>query len=328
MGKQFVKDLKIGSPVQAQFVVFDIQELAFSAPSRTGESFLKLMLGDISGSIKGIIWDRSMVTEPINQDDILLISGEVKDYHGPQLIINYYKKVNREHINRAYFQPVAARKPAEMWEELQQVILKHVNDEFLLELLNMLFADETIVQKFLTAPAAKLIHHNYLGGLLEHTLEVIDLCLKIAELYPDKISVPLLITGAVLHDVGKIEEYDQDSFTFQQTDKGRLLGHITIGLGILQEKIAKIPLFPDHLRLELEHMLVSHHGEKEWGSPEIPMTVNAFALFHADLVSARLKQFLQIMENGNRHDLTWTKFDRFLGRRIFTGFKDGEALRE
>ncbi len=325
MGKQFVRDLRIGSPVQAQFVVFDIQELAFSAPSRAGDSFLKLMLGDVSGSIKGIIWDRSMVTEPIRQDDILLISGEVKEYHGPQVIINYYEKVSREHVNPAYFQPVAVRDPAEMWETLQRLISRHVGDKYLGRLLGMLFADEKIVQKFLRAPAAKLIHHNYLGGLLEHTLEVIDLCLKIAELYPQKISVPLLVTGAIFHDVGKIEEYDQDSFTFQQTDQGRLLGHIIIGLGILREKMGLVPSFPDHLRLELEHMLVSHHGEKEWGSPETPRTINAFALFHADLISARLRQFLQVMEGGSREDLTWTKFDRFLGRSIFTGWKEEET---
>ena len=128
------------------------------------------------------------------------------------------------------------------------------------------------------------------------------------------------MTGAVFHDVGKIEEYDQESFTFQQTDKGRLLGHITIGLEILRELMAKIPLFPDSLRVELEHMLISHHGEKEWGSPEVPQTVNAFALFHADLVSARLKQFMQIMDSAAREDLQWTKFDRFLGRRVYTGF--------
>lgn len=315
-----MKDLKIGTPVQSQFVVYDVQEMAFSASSRTGDSFFKLMLGDVSGSIKGIIWDRSMVAEPIRPDDILLISGEVKDYHGPQLIINYFKKVNKENINRAHFQPVAARRPADMWEELQEVVSTHATDEYLQELLKVFFADEALGRKFLNAPAAKVIHHNYLGGLLEHTLEVIEICLKIAALYPDKIYKPLLVTGAVFHDVGKIEEYDQESFTFQQTDKGRLLGHITIGLEILRELMAKIPLFPDSLRVELEHMLISHHGEKEWGSPEVPQTVNAFALFHADLVSARLKQFMQIMDSAAREDLQWTKFDRFLGRRVYTGF--------
>ena len=320
MGKQFVKDLKIGSPVQSQFVVIDIQELSYAAPSRSGESFLKLTLGDVSGTIKGVIWNRSMVTEPIRQDEILLISGEVKDYHGPQLNISHFEKISREHINRAYFQAVSARDPQEMWAELLEIIEAGVTDKNLRELLRILFADEEILQKFLTAPAAKTIHHNYIGGLLEHTLEVLEICLKLTELYPQNINKSLLITGAIFHDLGKIEEYDQESFTFQKTDQGHLLGHITIGLNILREQIKKVPSFPAKLSVELEHMLISHHGEKEWGSPELPQTMDAFALFHADLVSARLKQFMQIAEAGNREELAWSRFDRFLGRKVFTGW--------
>ena len=319
MGKQYVKDLKIGTPVQSQFVVVDIQELAYSSPSRSGESFLKLKLGDVSGSIKGIIWDRSIVTESINQDDVILVSGEVREYHGPQLIINYFEKINRNNINRAHFQAVSAKDPLVMWDELQGIIKGRVSDKYLQEFLSILFADEAFLNKFLSAPAAKVIHHNYLGGLLEHTLEVIEICMKFAALYPDRINESLLITGAICHDLGKTEEYDQESFSFQKTDKGHLLGHITIGLGIIREQFEKMPTFPDNLRVELEHMLISHHGEKEWGSPEVPQTINAYALFHADLVSARLKQFVQIIEAGSMEDTSWSRYDRFLGRRVFTG---------
>jgi 3'-5' exoribonuclease len=325
LGKQFIKDLKIGSPVQSQFVVIDIQELSYSAPSRSGESFLKLTLGDVTGSIKGVIWNRAMVTEPIRQDEVLLISGEVKDYHGPQLNINHFEKISKEHINRAYFQAVSARDTQKMWAELLEIIDTDVTDNDLRELLRGLFADEHILQKFLTAPAAKTIHHNYIGGLLEHTLEVIEICLKFVELYPHNINKSLLITGAIFHDLGKIEEYDQESFTFQKTDPGYLLGHITIGLGILREQIKKVSSFPGNLGVELEHMLISHHGEKEWGSPEVPQTINAFALFHADLVSARLKQFMQIAEAGNKEELAWSRFDRFLGRKVFTGWGSEEG---
>jgi len=317
LAKQFIKDLKIGAPVQSQFVVIDIQEIAYSSPSRSGESFLKLKLGDVSGSIKGIIWDRSIVTEPIKQDEILLVSGEVKEYHGPQLVISYFEKINKEYANRAHFQSTSPKDPKSMWKGLREIVAARVTDKNLLELLRLLFADENLVQKFMSAPAAKTIHHNYLGGLLEHTLEVIELSLKFAELYPDKINEPLLVTGAICHDLGKIEEYDRDSFTFQKTDKGQLLGHITIGLGMIRELLAKLPSFPDSLRIELEHMLISHHGEKEWGSPELPQTINAFALFHADLISARLKQFVQIMETGGGDDPSWSRFDNFLGRKVY-----------
>ncbi len=320
MSKQFVKDLKIGSQVQSQFVVADVKEISYSAPSKSGEYFIKLLLGDVSGTIRAIIWDRSMVTEPIRPDDVLLVSGEINEYQGPQLVINYFQKMKNEQINRRYFQPSSARDAHEMWCNLLRVTAEHVEDSHLNRLLQEIYQDQSIVERFMLAPAAKTIHHNYLGGLLEHSLEVVEISLKIAALYPEKLDRSLLITAAILHDIGKIEEYDLDSFTFQQTHRGRLLGHISIGAAIIREKMKEQPDFPATLQLSLEHMILSHHGEKEWGSPEVPQTFEAFALFHADLLSARMKQFSQVLEKHDKHDLPWTDWDRFLGRRAFTGF--------
>ncbi|MEW5919954.1 MAG: HD domain-containing protein [Bacillota bacterium] len=319
MGKQFVKDLKIGNYVQSQFFVVDVSEQPFSSPNRSGETFLKVMLADISGTIKGIIWDRSIMHEPIYTDDVLNISGEVKDYYGPQLNINCYEKVGRDKINRSYFQQVSERDPEVMWLELQNITAATVRDTHLSALLDLFYIDRGLVERFKLSPAARIIHHSYLGGLLEHTLEVIATCRHAAVLYPRQLNESLLITGAIFHDMGKIEEYNMDSLSFQQTDRGRLLGHIAIGLEILRGKIAALPAFPQGLKMELEHMLLSHHGEKEWGSPEIPQTFAAFTLFHADLLSARLKQFEQVMSRGGAVDGAWTKRDRFLQRSIFTG---------
>lgn len=319
MGKQFVKDLKIGSYVQSQFVVVDVSEQPFTSLNRSGDSFLKVILGDISGTIKGIIWDRSIVHEPINTDDVLNITGEVKDYHGLQLNISCYEKVERDKINRAYFQQCSTRKPEEMWSELQSITAAAVRDPHLSALLQRFYADESLVERFKQSSAARVVHHNYLGGLLEHTLEVIAFCRHAASLYPRHLNESLLIAGAIFHDMGKIEEYNMNSLSFQQTDRGRLLGHIAIGLELMGQKIAEIPAFPPELKMELEHMILSHHGEKEWGSPEIPQTFAAFTLFHADLLSARLKQFVQIMERDRDLDSAWTKRDRFLQRSIFTG---------
>ncbi len=320
MSKQFVKDLKIGSQVQAQFVVADVKELSYSAPSKSGEYFVKLLLGDISGTIKGIIWDKSMVTEPIRPDDVLLVSGEVTDYYGPQLVVNYFQKLDKDKINRHHFQPSSSRDSREMWCSLLRITSQAVSNPYLNKLLQVIFDDQKILDRFMLAPAAKTIHHNYLGGLLEHTLEVAEICLKLIELYPEKLDGSLLVTGSVLHDLGKIEEYDLDSFTFQQTDRGRLLGHISIGAGMIREKVQEVSGFPDPLMLALEHMILSHHGEKEWGSPEVPQIFEAFALFHADLLSARMKQFFHVMDKNHQKDSTWTEWDRFLGRRVFTGF--------
>lgn len=319
MEKQFVKDLRRGSFVESQFVVVDVRELPFSSPSRSGEYFLKLQLGDISGIINSIIWDSTLVKEPIYRDEVLLVRGEVGEYNGPQLVISGYKKIEKENVYRSHFQATSSRDTGEMWETLLNIVTQNVREENLLRLLKEFFSDEELVEKFKISPAAKLIHHNYLGGLLEHTLEVAEICLQVAALYP-QLDQSLLITAAIFHDLGKIEEYDPHSYVFEQTDKGRLLGHITIGLEMLRKLLDRLPLFPEKLKMQLEHALISHHGEKEWGSPEIPQTFEAFALFHADLISARLKQFQQVMDKDTGPSKHWTGWDNFLGRRVFTGF--------
>ena len=320
MNKQFVKDLKIGNIVESQFVVLDVREFPFSSPARSGESFLILQLGDVSGIIKGVIWERAIVKEPIYPNDVLLIRGEVGEYDGPQLVISTFKKMKQEEVHRDYFQAAAPRDREEMWDALLNIVAQSVQEENLHSLLKVFFSDEELVEKFKTSPAAKIIHHNYLGGLLEHTLEVVEICLQATRLYPQQLDQSLLITAAILHDIGKIEEYDAQSYIFEQTDKGRLLGHITIGLEIFRKMLAKLPRFPKNLKIQLEHALISHHGEKEWGSPEIPQTFEAFTLFHADLFSARLKQFQQVMEKYEKVPAPWTDWDRFLKRRVYTGF--------
>jgi 3'-5' exoribonuclease len=322
LSKQFVKDLKIGSLVQSYFVVVDIQRVSFSAPSKKGDYFLKLRLGDISGTLKAVIWDRSLVPGTITPDDILLVTGEVNDYQGPQLVINCCEIIDHSNINRNHLQPTCARDSGEMWRQLLTIASELVTEKHLQQLLNNFYDDSELVENFMLAPAAKTIHHNYLAGLLEHTLEVVEICRHISVLYPESINRSLLITAAIFHDIGKIEEYDPHSFTFKQTDKGRLIGHITLGLGILREKVSSILSFPQKTLIELEHMIISHHGERDWGSPEVPQTFNAYALFHADLLSARLKQFEQVINNYSQPNSNWTAWDRFLDRRVFTGFQD------
>ena len=136
-------------------------------------------------------------------------------------------------------------------------------------------------------------------------------------LYPAHLQLDLLLTGAILHDIGKIEEYDPASLSFEFSDRGKLVGHISIGKEMLDQKIRQIPDFPPSLKLELEHMILAHHGSREWGSPEIPKTIHAFTLFHADLVSARLNQFVQLMEKQPAGAGDWSEWDRYLERSIY-----------
>lgn len=317
MKKQLIRNLKVGDEVETQALVVDCNRGTFSSPNRSGEYFLKITLGDVSGSIKAILWDTSQLKEQVNRGDIIFVRGEVSDYHGPQVVINELRKLDQSKVNRGFFQPVSERDPQEMLVELKDVVSGEIKDPHLKLLLLSFFKDQEFVRRFALAPAARTIHHNYVSGLLEHTLEVIAVCRDLAKHYPAQIRLDLLLTGAILHDIGKIEEYDPASLNFDFSDRGKLVGHISIGKELLDAKIAQIPDFPPRLKLELEHMILTHHGTREWGSPEVPKTIHAFTLFHADLVSARLNQFVRLMEKHPRGDGDWTDWDRFLERSIY-----------
>ena len=147
MGKQFVSDLKIGTYVQSQFVVIDIREVSFSSPARNGEYFLRLLLGDISGTIKGVIWDPSLMREKIKVNDVLFVTGEVKEYYGLQLIISSYSKVDKETINRSHFQPCSLRDTEEMWQSLTGIVKQDVTEENLSRLMAIFYKEAEIVNK-------------------------------------------------------------------------------------------------------------------------------------------------------------------------------------
>lgn len=317
MKKQLIKSLRVGDEVETQALVLECSKATFSAPHRVGEFFLKLLLGDVSGSVKGIMWDAVQLKEQIQKGDVVFVRGEVSDYHGPQVVVSDLRKLDPEKVNRGFFQPVSERDPKEMLAELKQIMAAEIKDPHLKLLLISLFNDSDFVRRFALAPAARTIHHNYVSGLLEHTLEVITLCRDMVRLYPAQLQLDLLIAGAILHDVGKIEEYDPASLSFEFSDRGKLVGHISIGKEMLDQKISQIPDFPPRLKLELEHMILTHHGMREWGSPEVPKTIHAFTLFHADLVSARLNQFIKVMEKHPPGSGDWSEWDRFLDRSIY-----------
>ena len=326
MKKQMIADLRVGDEVETQALVLEANRSAFSSPQRAGEYFLKLTLGDVSGRVKAVMWDPPSGEEAVRQDDVIFLRGSVSDYHGPQVVVSSVRKLDPAKVNRAFFQQVSARDPDEMRAELEAVIDQEVRDGHLKALLEAFFGDSDFARLFASAPAARTIHHNCVGGLLEHTLEVIAICRSLAALYPGRIQVDLLLTGAILHDIGKLEEYRQDSISFDFTDRGKLVGHISIGKEMLDQKLAGLSDFPPALKLELEHMMLTHHGMREWGSPEVPKTIHAFTLFHADLVSARMNQFTGIMERHVPESGDWTEWDRFLERSIYISPSEEEEL--
>jgi len=320
MKKQMISSLKVGDEVETQAAILELNRAAFTSAQRAGEYFLKLTLGDVSGRVKAVMWDPPAGDEAVAAGDVVFLRGTVNEYHGPQVVVSDLKKLDKTKVNRAFFQPVSERDIEEMAAELQAVIKEEIADTDLRTLLEAFFGEPEFMRRFSQAPAARTIHHNCVGGLLEHTLEVVALCRGLADLYPGgQINRDLLLAGAILHDIGKLEEYRQDSISFEFSDRGKLVGHISIGKEMLDQRLAGLPDFPADLKLELEHMLLTHHGQRDWGSPEVPKTVNAFALFHADLVSARMNQFTGIMKNHPEGGGDWTEWDRFLERSIYMG---------
>jgi 3'-5' exoribonuclease len=317
VGKQFINELKVGDAVQSDFAVVEKALNAFSQPNRAGEYFLRLQLADVTGTLRAVAWEQGPELAALFEvGDVVRIRGEISNYHGPQLIIYSLEPVAPAEINYEYFQKVAPRSRAEMLDELHEMINK-VSHPYLQSLLQAFFADEAFLQRYSQAPAARTVHHNYVGGLLEHALETAALCEYFVQLHPT-LDLSLLICGALLHDVGKLEEYEVKGMSIQLTTAGKLLGHIMIGKEMLDAKIRQIPDFPADLHMQLAHLMLAHHGQKEWGSPEIPRTFEAYALHHADLISARLNQFAQAAQKSG-HNSKWTEYDRLLARDIYLG---------
>jgi len=184
-------------------------------------------------------------------------------------------------------------------------------------LLHLFFNDETIAALFKKAPAAKGFHHVYIGGLLEHTLSVIRLLDKINNHYQG-INRDLLITGGILHDIGKIYEYSYDSI-FDYSDQGRLIGHIVIGIEMLDKKIAAIEDFPEKLAMELRHLILSHHGTQEFGSPKRPKTLEALIVHFIDDLDAKVNAFQEFIAESRDDDAAWTPFHKLFERFIYKG---------
>ncbi|RQD78283.1 MAG: HD domain-containing protein [Candidatus Syntrophonatronum acetioxidans] len=314
----FVKDLKVGDRVNTLLAVIEKNLINYSTPNRAGEQFMRLLLGDVSGTITGVVWDNAPeISRTFERDDIVQVKGEINDYKGPQIIINSIQKVSKEEVDPASFQAATSKDRRQMFDRIKELITKKVEGKFLKRLLFDFFKDEEFCRSFVKAPGGRLIHHNYVGGLMEHSLEVAEVVLKMVDLYPDFLNKDLLVTSAILHDIGKIKEYDLNSISFQMTDRGKLIGHITMGREMVMERALKIDGYPEDIMLELEHMVLSHHGKKEWGAPEIPKTMNAFALYYGDLISARLNQFENLVKDSLVKEVKWSDWDRFLERNVF-----------
>ena len=319
-----IKDLKPGEIITGFFVVRK-SELK---TRKDGEPYLHLELGDRTGRITANIWDNAkQVYEQIHVGTIVKLKGTVRTYQDIlQLSIERIRNTKPDdNVHPKQFLPKGEIDTDSFVDRLYQTI-ESIKDPSLLQLLKRFFDDSDWFEKFKEAPGGKLWHHAYLGGLLEHTMCVVEICKIMAQLYP-KAHRDLLITGALLHDIGKIDEYGHDGGFFDFTDEGRLWGHISMGAQQVRnmiEGLEKEEQFPVELKRQIIHLILSHQGELEHGSPVLPATLEAIILYYSDEMDSKANAIKHIIDRDTEPGRTWSQYIRLLDRFIYLKEYDPE----
>ncbi len=314
MAKQYVADIKDRDVVKAVFLVKE----KIMAMAKNGKPYMNLRLMDKSGEVDAKVWDNTDVLDRLfDKNDFVQVRGKASVYMNKmQVVIAEIGKVPEEEVDLGDFLPESPRNGAEMRQELHNVVAA-LSDPHLKALLELFLADEPFMDLYCKAPAAKGMHHVYLGGLLEHSLALVKLVKTIVPLY-EGLNEELLVAGALLHDVGKIHEMSYDR-AFDYTDAGKLLGHITIGVELIEEKIRQVEGFPRELGLLLKHMLLSHHGQYEYGSPKRPKTIEATILNYLDDMDSKINGICYHIAKETVSTSRWTAHHRLYDRYFFKG---------
>jgi len=275
--------------------------------TKSGSDFLSTELGDKTASLNANIWEGfTELALRGKVGDVVKVAGVLEEYQGSLQIrvSNIRLSTDKDGVKPRNFLPESKRNLDEMKNEFNQRI-KNNSNKFLKKLLTQIFTEERFEQ-FCLAPAGKSWHHAYIHGLLEHTLEIIKICELMCEFHSE-LNKDLLISGAMLHDIGKIEELSYDS-AFEYTDKGKLVGHIVIASNLIRDETKKISNFPIELENNLIHLILSHQGKLEHASPVVPKTAEAIALYQADELSAKVNAYQNAIDSELKSDSNWTRF--------------------
>jgi len=282
---------------------------------KSGELYLSLVLADRSGQLQANMWDNVADTiSAFEQDDFVKVKGVVHKYNGRwQLTVHKIRKLGESEIDYSDYLAKTTKDVEQLWQTLCTFVESFQNP-WLKSLLKEFTSDEALVAAYKTAPAAKTLHHAFVGGLLEHVVSLFTVCDLAARNYP-QVDRDLLLSGAFLHDIGKLHELTyQRSIAY--TTKGQLLGHMIIELEMLHQKIARVPGFPDELKVLLEHLIISHHGEYEFGSPKLPMFPEALMLHYMDDLDSKMESMRAQFEREAEFDSPWTSYNPSLARPL------------
>ncbi len=309
--KQFISELAPNQSISTTFLV-KLKELR---NKKTGGQYAFMVLADRTGEITGQWWDNFEDSiDTFERDDIVFTRAAVNVYRNQlQLSLHRMRKCADNEYDLTHYFPTTKYDVNEMFAELLAIIGGFQN-EYLKQLLHNIFANEVTVTKFKKAPAAKTMHHPYLGGLLEHTLSLVKLAHKVGSHYPG-IDLDLLQTGAVLHDFGKIDELSYER-GFGYTNEGQMIGHLTMETIMVHDHIKQVPGFPDELRRHLLHLLLTHHGKLEYGSPKLPSTPEALLLSYLDDLDSKVEAMQRLIAEPHATG-DWTRMTPMFERSIY-----------
>ena len=311
MKQTYVKDLTPDSPVRSTFLVQTKERKITS----NGAAYLDLDLQDTTGVISAKLWDYSERTTPaFEADDVIRVEGHVESYRGaPQLRVRKITLPPPEDVDLLDYLPRTQRDPEQMYAALLERV-RRMGEGPLRVLLLSVLEDPAVAEKYKLSPAAMSYHHAFLGGLLEHVSSLVALADAVADHYP-WLRHDLILAGLVLHDIGKTEELN---FTrgFRYSTRGQLIGHISMALEMVQEKIHQIPNFPAPLKDELEHIIISHHGKLEFGSPKEPMFAEALVVNFLDEMDSKLEAVRAQYAADHGRPGNWTSRNPALKREL------------
>jgi 3'-5' exoribonuclease len=317
MTHRFISQLTDREAVNDVFVAADKQ----LRTNRHGNLYLQMRLSDRTGTVNAMMWNANeKVYHAFDNGDYVQVQGTAQFYNGAlQIIVSGVETVPATEVDESDYVRLGTRQVDRMAQRLAE-LLREINSVPLRDLAECFLMDEQLMAEFTTAPAGIKAHHAYRGGLLEHVVGLMEVCSAVAPFYPE-LDRDALLMGAFLHDIGKLREltYDRD---LSYSDEGQLIGHLIIGVDMLDRKVRETEKlsgepFPEQLLLRLKHMIVSHHGEYEFGSPKLPMTLEAIALHFLDNLDSKMHSIGQLIREDANVDSNWTPYQAMLGRKLF-----------
>ncbi len=326
MAHRSVQQLTDGETIDEVYLVSEKQLRA----NRNGNLFLQLEIRDRTGAISARLWNAG---EPLfrtfEEGDFLRVRGKVQLFQGAlQIILNQIEKVSAQTVDLADFLPHTDQDVSQLLARVRSLLMR-LGNPHLRGLIECFLMDDDFVRDFCRAPAGVRNHHAYVGGLLEHVANMLEVADRIAPLYRD-VDRDLLLAGVFFHDIGKVRELSYGRM-FNYTDEGQLVGHLVIGVEMVNEKVAQVPdltgePFPKELLLRIKHMILSHHGTYEFGSPRLPMTPEAIALHHLDNLDAKVHLYAREIREDANQQAAWTPYNQNLQRRLFKGGGQGGGV--